>query len=71
MRTTTSASGPAVVTVGDLIGELCRWPDNAAVTFRCPVQKQKLRLCRIEGPSKGSVEIELEPVLESAPVVPA
>jgi hypothetical protein len=64
-KTTTPTSEPGTFTVGDLIGELCRWPDNAAVTFRCPLQKQQLRFNRIEQRAKGSVEIELEQALES------
>lgn len=66
-KTTTRTSEPGIFTVGDLIGELCRWPDNAAVTFRCPLQKQPLRFRRIEGRSKGCVEIELDQAVESTP----
>jgi hypothetical protein len=66
-KSTTRTSEPAITTVGDLIGELCRWPDNAAVTFRYPRQRQQLRFNRIEGRSKGNVEIELEQAVESTP----
>jgi len=66
-KTTTRTSEPGIFTVGDLIGELCRWPDNAIVTFRCPRQQQQLLFNRIEGQSKGSVEIELDQAVESAP----
>jgi hypothetical protein len=59
------------MTVGDLISELCRWPDHAVVTFRCPLQKHELRFGRIQARSKGNVEIEFEPAPEIAPVVPA
>jgi len=31
-------SEPASITVGELISELCRWPDHASVRFRCPLQ---------------------------------
>ena len=64
-------SKSSVVTVGDLIGELCRWPDHAKVKFRCALQQQELRFDRIENLSKGTIEIELEPAPESAPVIPA
>ena len=49
------ASNSSVVTVGDLIGELCRWPDHAAVRFRCALQGQELQFDRIEGKSKGTI----------------
>ena len=62
---------PASITVGELISELCRWPDHAAVRFRCPVQHGELRFSRVEGSTKGIVEIELAPAPKSAPVVPA
>jgi hypothetical protein len=64
-KTTTRTSEPGIFTVGDLIGELCRWPDNAAVTFRCSRQKHQLRFNHIEGRSKGNVEIELDQAVES------
>jgi hypothetical protein len=54
-----------------LISELSRWPDNAIVTFRCPLHQEELRFHRIEGRSKGVVDIELDPAPENAPVVPA
>ena len=59
------------ITVGQLISELCRWPDHAVVTFRCPHHKQELSFDHIESRSKSSVEIELDPAPESAPVVHA
>jgi hypothetical protein len=61
----------AILTIGDLIGELCRWPDHATVTFRYAPEHQHLRFCRIAARSKGTVEIELERALESPPIVPA
>jgi len=64
-KATTRTSESPVITVSDLIGELCRWPDNAVVTFRCPLHGQRLRFNRIEEPAKGAVEIELEPAVES------
>ena len=64
-KATTRTSETPVITVSDLIGELCRWPDNATVTFRCPLQNQQLRFNRIEERSKGAVEIELDQAVES------
>ena len=62
---------PETMTVGDLISQLCRWPDHAVITFRCPIQHQELRFHHIESSKKGAVNIELDPAPESAPVVPA
>jgi hypothetical protein len=67
-KVTRKASELAIITVGELISELCRWPDHAAVTFRCPVQKQDLRFFRIEDSTKGIVRIELDPAPESVPL---
>ena len=50
---------PKPMTVGDLISELCRWPDHALVKFRHPLQHQELRFDHIESGTKGIVEIEL------------
>ena len=69
-RTIPKGSTPAIITVGELIGELCRWPDHATVTFRCPLQKQEMRFYRVEGRSPEKVEIELDLAPETAPVVP-
>lgn len=65
-RATREASKP--ITVGDLISELCRWPDHALVEFRCPLHHQELRFDHIEGGTKGVVEIELASAPQSAPV---
>lgn len=70
-KSASHTSEPESMTVGQLISELCRWPDHATVTFRCPLQEQEMRFYRIEGRSKGNVEIELDPAPASAPVVPA
>ena len=70
MRITSPTSTPVIMTVGDLIGELCRWPDHAVVKFRCALQHQELRFDRIGSPSKGEIEIELGQAPESAPVLP-
>lgn len=61
----------ATMTVGELISELCRWPDHAVVTFRCPDQHHELHFHHMEGRSKKQVEIELAPASQDAPVVPA
>jgi hypothetical protein len=62
---------PAIITVGELISELCRLPDRAAVTFRCPLHQQELRFYRLLHRSKGVVEIELNQYPESPPVAPS
>jgi hypothetical protein len=54
-----SADGPPIITVGELKAELSRWPDGAAVTFRCPLQDQELRFYRVQSPSEDFVQIEL------------
>ena len=64
-----AAMRKASLTVGDLISELCRWPDHAVVKFRCPLQE--LQFDHIEGDTKGIVEIDLASTPNSAPVVAA
>ena len=67
-----STSHPcATITVGELISELCGWPDHATVTFRCSLQQQAMRFGHIEGRSKVSIEIELDPASESASAIAA
>jgi hypothetical protein len=70
-KSVTIASKPSSVTVGELISELCRLPDHAVVSFRCPLQKREMRFSRIASQSRGSVEIELEPAPKNAPNVAA
>jgi hypothetical protein len=70
-KSATRPSGPASITVGELISELCRWPDHAKVTFRCPHQNQEMHFHGVGGSSKRHVEIELDLATESAPVVAA
>ena len=60
----------ATITVGELITELCAWPDHATVIFRCPLETQAMRFGRIEG-GLSKVEIELDPASESAPAAAA
>jgi hypothetical protein len=62
---------PATITVGQLISELCRWPDNAEIAFRCPAQNREMHFHRVEGRSKGRVEVDLVLAPESPPIVPA
>lgn len=60
------AKAPQLFTVGELISELCRWPDHAEVTFRCRSQQLELRFNRVGSHSKRQVEIELDPTPKSA-----
>jgi hypothetical protein len=57
--------------VGDLITELCRWPDHATIKFKCPSSSAELCFARIDGFSRGIVEIELHQVPEMTPIAPA
>jgi hypothetical protein len=66
-----SAEGPPIITVGELKAELSRWPDGAAVTFRCPLQAQELRFYRVQSPSNDIVQVELNQYPETPPVVPS
>jgi hypothetical protein len=59
------------MTVGQLISELCRYPDHATINFRCPLQRQELRFLRIESHSTGDLEIELDPVHKATSAIPA
>ena len=62
---------PPIITVGELIDELCRLPDRAAVNFRCPMLEQEFRFYRLRKRSKDVVEIEINTYPESPPVVPS
>ena len=66
-KSVTIAAKPSSMTVGELISELCRLPDHAVVSFRCPLQKHEMHFSRIASQSRGSVEIELEQAPDSAP----
>ena len=59
-----------IITVDELISELCRWPDRAAVNFRCNLLEQEFRFYRLQERSKGVIEIAINPYPESPPVVP-
>ena len=62
---------PHIITVGDLIDELCRLPDTAVVHFRCPTLDQELTFERLRKRSKDDVEIAIAAYPESPPVVPS
>ncbi len=62
---------PPLLTVGELKVELNRWPDHAAVNFRCPLRDQEFRFYRLQSPSRDVVEIELNEYPETPPVIPA
>ncbi|OPY94007.1 hypothetical protein A5906_16655 [Bradyrhizobium sacchari] len=62
---------PPIITVGELIDELCRLPDTAVVHFRCPMLEQELTFYRLRKRSKDTVEIAVNTYPESPPVVPA
>lgn len=66
-----SATHPPIITVGELIDELCRLPDTAVVHFRCPMLDQELTFYRLRKRSKDTVEIAVNAYPESPPVVPA
>ena len=62
---------PPIITVGELKAELSRWPDGAAVTFRCPLQQQEFRFYRFQSPLKDVVQIELNQYPETPAVAPS
>lgn len=66
-----AAVNSPVITVGELIDELCRLPDTASVKFRCPRLQQDFGFYRLRTRSKDIVEIEISAYPESPPVVPS
>lgn len=62
---------PPIITVGELIDELCRLPDTAVVHFHCPMLEQELTFYRLRKRSKDAVEIAINTYPESPPVVPS
>ncbi|MBR0987919.1 hypothetical protein [Bradyrhizobium liaoningense] len=62
---------PPIITVGELIDELCRLPDTAIVHFRCPMLDQELTFYRLRKRSKDAVEIAVNAYPNSPPVVPS
>lgn len=65
-----SVDHPPIITVGELIDELCRLPDTAVVHFRCPMLDQELTFYRLRKRSKDAVEIAVNAYPDSPPVVP-
>jgi hypothetical protein len=65
-----AADHPPIITVGELIDELCRLPDTAVVHFRCPMLEQELTFYRLRKRSRDVVEIAVNTYPESPPVVP-
>lgn len=61
---------PPLITVGELIDELCRLPDTAVVHFRCPALDQELTFYHLRKRSKDAVEIAVNAYPESPPIVP-
>jgi hypothetical protein len=61
---------PQIITVGELIDELCRLPDSAAVHFRCPMLEQELKFYRLRKRSKDVVEIEINAYPTGGPCFP-
>ena len=61
---------PSIITVGDLIDQLCRLPDTAVVHFCCPMLDQELTFHRLRKRSKDAVEIAVS-ANERPPVVPS
>lgn len=59
---------PPIITVGELIDELCRLPDTAVVHFRCPMLDQELTFYRLRKRSKDAVEIAVNAYPDSPPV---
>jgi hypothetical protein len=66
-----AAEGPPIITVGELTAELSRWEDNAAVTFRCPLQDQELRFYRVQSLSRDVVQLELNQYPETPLLLPS
>ncbi len=61
------AADPPIITVGDLIDELCRLPDTAIVSFHCPILEYELTFYRLRKRSKDIVEIEVNAYPQSRP----
>ena len=66
-----AADHPPIITVGELIDELCRLPDTAVLNFRCPMLEQQLTFYRLRRRSKDTVEIEVNAYPESPLVMPS
>jgi hypothetical protein len=70
-RNTSKLVPDAGITVGELITELCRWPDHATIKFKCLGSSAELCFSGIESVSRGTVDIELHPATKTAPIMPA
>lgn len=62
-----ATAGPAIITVGELIDELCRLPDTAFVSFHCPMLEHELAFYSLRKRSKDIVEIEVNAYPKSRP----
>lgn len=62
---------PPIITVGELIDELCRLPDTAVVHFRCPMLDLELTFYHLRKRSKDAVEIAVNAYPGSPSVVPS
>jgi hypothetical protein len=56
-----------ILTIGDLRSELGRWPDDAPVTFYCPLKEQEFRFYRYR-PGADSLVLEINEFPETSPV---
>lgn len=61
------AADPPIMTVGDLIDELCRLPDTALVSFHCPMLEQELTFHCLRRRSKDVVEFEVNAYAHRVP----
>ncbi|PDT91208.1 hypothetical protein CO669_04090 [Bradyrhizobium sp. Y36] len=64
-------AAPSIITVGELIDQLCRLPDTAIVHFRCSMLGQELAFERLRKRSKDDVEIAINVYPERSPVLPS
>ena len=64
------AAEPPIITVAQFKIELGRWPDGAAVTFRCPLLGQEFRFYRVQSPAREIVQLELNQYPETPAVAP-
>ncbi|UQR62348.1 MULTISPECIES: hypothetical protein [Bradyrhizobium] len=62
-----ATADPPIITVGDLIDELCRLPDTALVSFHCPMLEHELTFYNLRRRSKDVVEIEVNAYPQSRP----
>ncbi|MGL3108121.1 hypothetical protein [Bradyrhizobium sp. BR 1432] len=62
-----ATADPPIITVGDLIDELCRLPDTALVSFHCPMLEHELAFYHLRRRSKDVVEIEVNAYPQSRP----